>query len=556
MDQAFFDVLADQESLNEALETRDLKAADSIYSELFRQQAQVIDDPYEFKSLLTPRRSGKTHTAIAYSVIECLRNPGAIVIIVTLTLKSAKRLYWNPILAFSDRFGLNLRRPGGVHHTNAEARFENGSQLFLMGAETKAEIEKLRGGSYDLVIVDECKSFSEHIFRELTDDILSPACQDRGGTLFILGTPGSVLAGPFYEATYPHYKDPHTGNPVSRLYEDPAPYWVESGEDPEWSRHTWTQKENTKTKNDLWKSSLKKKRIKRWADDNPTWLREHLGQWISMGDSMVYAYSRILTADKEADMPRCVYRRGAGDGFDKHGLSDREEWRYVLGMDLGYEDDLAIVVAAYSPTLDEMYIVYEFKQPHMIISQVASQIAHITQMFDDRIEAMVVDTGAGGKMLVESMNEMYGTFLIRAEKSAKNDYVELLNSDLHDGKLKVLADGELAHEWLNLQWDLSDKTKKDLVRSGKLKEDRLCANHLSDATLYTWRFCLHHFSRDRVDGPAKESSEWYDERDMEAAIAAVERREKAVYDGEWNQDDMEPDREFDREWNTDTSWLT
>ena len=113
MDSHFFDVLADQENSSAAMQKRDLKAAASIYDELFRQQAQVIDDPYEFKSLLTPRRSGKTHTAIAYSVIECLRNPGAIVIIVTLTLKSAKRLYWNPILGFSDRFGLNLRRPGG-----------------------------------------------------------------------------------------------------------------------------------------------------------------------------------------------------------------------------------------------------------------------------------------------------------------------------------------------------------------------------------------------------------------------------------------------------------
>jgi hypothetical protein len=568
MDDHFFQQLAEEDALAQKLSERDALAADAIYYELFEQQQGVIDDPYEYKALLTPRRSGKTHTAIAYSIIECLRNPGAIVIIVTLTLKSAKKLYWDAILGFSDKYGLNLRRPGGVHHTNAEARFENGSQLYLMGAETKSEIEKLRGGSYDLVIVDECKSFAEHIFQELIDDILSPACQDRGGTLFILGTPGNILAGPFYEATYPYAKKTTVINgkkidyPVSRLYSNPGEFWEnppldEDGDpfEPEWSRHTWTQKENTRTKNDLWKSSLRKKKSKKWADDNPTWLREHLGQWISMGDAMVYAYARIVTADKGLDATRCTYRRGTGAGFNRHGLPDSEEWRYVLGMDLGYEDDLAIVVAAYSPNIDKMYIVHEFKQPHMIISEIATQIEHLQRVFEDKIEAMVVDTGAGGKQLVESMNAMYGTYLVRADKTAKTDYIELLNSDLYDAKLLVLPDGELAREWLNLQWDLSSKTKTELVRTGRLKEDPKCANHLSDAALYTWRFCLHHFSRDKINAPVEGTEEYYDEMDYEDAVAAAQERNRIAAQGEWGTPGHTLDPEFDQEWNLDTSWL-
>lgn len=553
MSQSFFRNVLEEVAEDSVLEDRDLKAAGCIYEELFEEQRWVLDDPYRFKSLLTPRRAGKTFTAIAYGLHTCLTNPGSVVIIVTLTLRSAKRLYWRPILDFSDKYGLNLRRPGGAHHTNAEANFENGSHLFLMGAETKAEIEKLRGGSYDLVIIDECKSFTEHIFRELVEEILVPACSDRMGTLLLVGTPGAVLAGPFYEATAPTYKDPQSNMPISRTYKNPEVVWELAGIDPEWSRHTWTQEANI-TVPGLWEDSLQRKRSKRWLDDNPIWLREYLGHWISMGDSMVYAYSRILTEDREKGTPRCVYRRQVGAGFDRWGLTRDHEWRYVLGMDLGYEDDLAIVVAAYAPTLDTMYIVYEFKQPHMIISQVADQIAYINSMFDDRIEAMVVDTGAGGKMLVESMNEMYGTFLVRAEKQCKNDYVELLNSDLWDGRLKVPSDGELAHEWLNLQWDLKDKTKKDLAKVGKLVEDRRCANHLSDATLYTWRFCLHHFSRSGDVAVAPETSEWYDEQDRIDADAAVAARSSRKDDDEWTQEDLEPEWEFDKDWR-DVSWI-
>jgi hypothetical protein len=551
---AFFNKVTNQDNLEQALADHDNAAAKCIYDELFQEQQWVIDDPYRFKSLITPRRAGKTFCAIGYGIHTCLTKPGAVVVIVTLTLRSAKRLYWNPILEFSDKYGLNLRRPGGVHHTNAEARFENGSQLFLMGAETKSEIEKLRGGSYDLVIIDECKSFSEHIFREMVEEILIPACSDRRGTLMIVGTPGAILAGPFYEATYPDYKDPKSNTPITRAYNEPDVLWESSDYDPEWSRHTWTQEENTSV-DGLWADSLKRKKSKRWADDNPIWLREYLGVWVSMGDAMVYAYSRILTADKGEATPRCVYRMGAGTAFDRWGLPREHEWRYVLGMDLGYEDDLAIVVAAYSPTVDCMYIVYEFKQPHMLIPQVAKQLKHIQSMFGDNIEAMVADTGAGGKMLVESINDMYDFFFVKAEKNSKNDFVELLNGDLYDGKLKVLADSELADEWLKLQWDLKDKTKKDLVQEGKLKEDRSCANHLSDACLYTWRFCLHHFSTEKVEGPEEESTEWYDDADMKAALEAVTRRDNAEEDDEWSAGEFDPDVEFDKDWR-DTSWLT
>jgi hypothetical protein len=552
-DEFFFNSLAQQDQFEDSIQERDTKAAEGIYLSCFEEQRWVMDDPFRFKSLLTPRRAGKTYTAIAYALNVCLRNPGAVVVIVTLTLKSAKRLYWNPILEFSDKYGLNLRRPGGVHHTNAEARFENGSQLFLMGAETKSEIEKLRGGSYDLVIIDECKSFSGYIFRELVEEILIPACSDRQGTLLVIGTPGHTLQGPFYEATQEGWRDPDHDNIVSRSYMDPEGFWDSPDNIPQWSRHTWTQQENTSTPN-LWSDSLNRKKAKRWADDNPIWLREYLGKWISMGDSMVYAYARVLEADKGQAQARCTYRRGTGEEYDRWGLRRDLEWRYVLGMDLGYEDDLAIVVVAYSPYLDTMFVVYEFKQSHMIMSEVARQIKHVQGLFDDKIEAMVVDTGAGGKLLVESLNAMYGTFLIRAEKNAKYDFIELLNSDIYDGKLKVLADSELAREWLNLQWDLREKTKKDLVRLGKLVEDRNCDNHLADACLYTWRFCLHHFSRDKIEGPAPESKEWYDQQDMLDAIEAVQRRERVDEVSEWDNGDMDPGREFDG-WERNTSWI-
>lgn len=548
MDDGFFEGLADEQALQASLADRDNLAARGLYAGLFPLQKQVIDDPYRFKSLLTPRRSGKTHTAIVYALKQCLETPNSVVVIVTLTLRSAKRLYWDPILAFSDQYGLNLRRPGGVHHTNAECRFENGSKLFLVGAETRAEVEKLRGGSYDLVIIDECKSFAEYIFNELVNEVLVPALSDRNGTLLIVGTPGSVLAGPFYEATYLGYRDKHD-KPVARAYADPDPFWEDPEEEPRWSFHTWTQEANTKCANDVWQDSLKRKKANRWSDDNPIWLRESLGQWVSSGDAMVYAYSKILTSDGGAARARCTFTPERSPKHNQWGLPRDHEWRYILGLDLGYEDDTAIVVVAYSPTVDTMYCVYEFKQPEMTIGAVNAQLQDVKAMFNDEIEVMVAD--CANKQLIESMNELYGLYFQKAEKNAKNDFIELLNSDLWDGKLRVTADSELAHEWLNLQWNLSKGTKTDLSRSGQLKENPKCANHLSDAMLYTWRFSLHHFSREKEEGPEEESDEWHTNIDYEAACRAAERRNGMTESSEWDEGIDDTPFEFD----TDISWL-
>lgn len=541
----FWQHRAKREKEQAALRSRYTKAAAAIYDELFPEQQAVIDDPFRKKSVLCPRRAGKTHTGIAYALHTCLLNPGANVVIVTLTLKSAKKLYWKPVLELSDRYGLNFRRKGGIHNTHGIIRLENGSELTLVGADSYAEIEKLRGPAYDLVIVDECKSFGAELFRELVEEVIIPACSDRNGSLLLIGTPGAILSGPFFEATYPEYLDPEHGEPITRLYSNPDVYWNNLARNPKWSRHTWSSEHNI-FKPDVWKNALQEKIDSRWADDNPIWLREYLGLWVPLGDAMVYAFASILTADRNEELPRCIYRFGKGDGYNKWGLDSRHDWRFVMGLDIGFEDDTAISVGAYSPTKGEMYIVYEWKQPKLVISQIASQIKLVSELFNGQIEAMVADTGSGGKTTVESLNRMYGTFLVPAQKTAKNEFVQLFNSDLYDGKIKVLADSELAYEWRNLQWYLRDKTKKELSRSGQLRENPKCPNHLSDATLYLWRYCYHHFSRDIEERPMRGSEAWEQEQEARDIEEMNQRRRQAKEDEDFGWDSTDED---DDGWN-------
>lgn len=450
--------------------------------------------------------------------------------IITLTLRSAKRLYWDPLREMNSRYGLNLE----FRLSENAVYFPNGSKVFLNGAENMKDIEKLRGGSYKLVLIDECKSFDIYVFRELVDDILRAATNDCNGTICVIGTPGSILEGPFYEATCPGLKD-EDGDLITRTFSDPEPFW-EANPDKlhRWSRHSWSVQENVHCPQ-IWQDFLEDKKRKKWSDDNPTWQREALGRWVSMGETSVYALNSLVANDGGPSKCRAVWQKGRGDKFNENGLSKDREWRYLLGMDLGFNDDLAIVVVAYCPTINCLYQVYEFKAQHMIVPQIASLIKRIQKQFD--IEAMVADTGNLAKMVIETLNTQYGFFFEPAEKSEKFDYIELFNSDMYDGKLKILHNSELYREMMHLQWDLKGfNNKRDATRRGKLKEDPKQDNHLCDAILYTWRFSLHHFSREAEPELEVDTTEYWaswDEQQYQEACDKREKQEELIFEEEW-----------------------
>jgi hypothetical protein len=532
LSDAFFQNLRLEAEGSQERITQDAVIAANILADLFPQQRDVVTDPYKRKAVLCPRRAGKSWTALSYAFWTALSTPESLVAIVTLTAGSAQRIYWKTLLKFGKRYGLNLDRQGALNHTNLTITLENGSVIFLVGAATRAEIEKLRGNSYNLVVIDECKSFSASVLEELTEDILDAATADSAGTIMMIGTPGNVLAGPFYEATFPGYtrKDPEaeTAYPISRTFAAPEPYWATTDHLPEWSFHRWTLADNVKEPRG-WENALLSKRRKRWSDDNPKWRREYLGEWATSDDVLVYAFSKLLASDGEANC-RAVWSPGAGASFNKWGLPADEEWRYILGCDLGFEDDTAIVVLAYSETSDTLYQVYDFKSRHMNASDVGEKLVSVQAEFDNKIEVMVSDSGPMKQML-QDLNERYGLGLVPAEKNQKYDHIELVNSDLHDGKFKVLRDSELVHEWIHLQWDLDNGSREEMVRRGKLAEDKRCANHLADAALYAHHFSIHHFARAKARHVEVGSAQWLrDQRD--AAITAATRRRQMNRTGE------------------------
>jgi hypothetical protein len=95
----------------------------------------------------------------------------------------------------------------------------------------------------------------------------------------------------------------------------------------------------------------------------------------------------------------------------------------------------------------------------------------------------VVD--GSNKQAVAEMQLRHELSLTAADKREKADFIQLMNGELIQGKIK-LSDQckELKDEAGTLIWVVKD----DQIVFPR-KENPNCANHLTDAWLYAWRFC-------------------------------------------------------------------
>lgn len=395
--------------------------------DLFDYQLNFIDDPAKLKTALCSRRAGKTYCACYYLIEVATRKPGSISAYIALTRGSAKRLMWAELKRAARKYMLDVK----FNNSELIATLKNGSQIILTGANDEADVDKLRGSAYALVILDEAASFGPHM-DSLVEEVLEPALVDHKGTMAMIGTPSAACSGMFHNAT------------TDKSYG--------------YSNHAWTIRDNPHIPHsEEWLAKRKKQRG--WADHNPIYLREWCGQWVRSDDSLVYRFT-------EKNIVQSI-------PLHEH------EFEFVLGVDLGYEDSTGFVIGAFTRDLPDFYVVETHKEKHLIPSQIAERIREYHGVYNFTV--MVADTGGLGKSIVEEFKTRYYLPMRPAEKRHKLSYQELLNGDLADGKVKVLEGSDLLEEWKYLQYDEAKRRDSDRYE-----------NHLSDACLYAWRESRHY----------------------------------------------------------------
>lgn len=431
----------------------------NLLSDSFQHQIDFIKDPSKLKVAFCTRRAAKSYTGGLYLVKTCLENPGVTCLFIGLTRLSAKGIIWKDVLkAINKRFKLKMK----FNETLLSITFPNGSVISIIGVDSdESEKEKALGQKYKLVVCDEAASYSIDM-RELVYGILKPAVVDYEGTICLMGTSGNLTKGLFFDIT--------------------------KGIEPGWSVHQWTAHDNPYVEKQ-WKAELADIAVNRpLFMETPLFKQWYLNQWVVDFDSLVYKFNE--ERNTYATLP--VHLKG--------------EWQFILGVDLGYEDPSAFIVVAWHEHEKNLFIIDCYKKSKMDITDVANTIKALKAKYS--IHKVIVDNA--NKQAIEEIQKRHQLPLIPADKAGKSDFIEIMNAELIQARIKVHPKfgRALVDEWLNLVWK---------EKGNKREENPSCDNHLADACLYAWRYCYQYLSEAPKAVMAYKSKEWY-----EAEVNAME----------------------------------
>jgi hypothetical protein len=266
-----------------------------------------------------------------------------------------------------------------------------------------------------------------------------------------------------------------------------------------YSVHHWTLKDNATIPNV--EAELERIRNKyKFTENTPKYRREYLGEWVRDAEGSAYTLSTS---------------RNIVDRFPEE-LAD--DWRHVLGVDVGINDPCAFVLGSYSQQLGELYI----RESEEVEVENVSESAGIVENYISRYDNLIViaDSGGMGKAFVEEWATRYQIPVFAAQKANKAGKIALVNADLQAGILKIVKDTnkDLIDHLRILQWD------QDLLDRGHYVFARGFRDHLPDALQYLHTETHHYIHTPRVS--VDTSYEARMKREAEKMEEAQERRVK------------------------------
>lgn len=451
---------------------------------LFKEQLDFVGDPARFATAVCSVRAGKTTACAADLIATALANPGTTGLYITLARSSAKRIVWPELMRINRYFGLG----GEPNLADLSLTFPNGSILYCGGANSEMEIEKYRGlSNVVLVYLDEAQAFREYI-RELVDEIIVKRLYDTNGRCRVIGTPGPLLAGYFWEISH----------------------------SPEWSHHAWTlhhnhhiQRKSGKTADELIEQDCRRRGV---SIEDPCIQRECFGRWTYDPASLLLSYNPDINDYDE--LPPGKYT-------------------YILGVDLGTRDADSLSLLAYCDGSPITYLVEEILTPNQLTDDLALQIKEL--MADHEIAGMPADTGGLGLKIVEDLKARYGIPLTPADKKGKMANYKHLNNALRTGIFKARRTSRFARDCNLLERDNDKSTPDRIVVKGH--------SDAVDSCLYAFKLSPAYAFVPPTPKPKIGTPEFTKEQEelhLKAAVEKVKRLTDAAQGkteyGTWNKD--------------------
>lgn len=480
--------LSDMDEELELLARQWLKKHDrprfSVDEFCFGKQKDFVLDKSDFATAICSRRAGKTLACIADMVSTALARERVNCLYLTLNRLSAKRIIWPDLIRINREYGLNAK----INESELTLTFPNESVIYISGASDAAEIEKYRGMALILCYIDECQSFKSYI-EPLIEDVISKCLIDYRGRLRLIGTPGPVPTGYFYNQT----------------------------QSPNYSHHYWTMFDNPwlPIKSGLSHQELLQRELDRKGVDttDPSIQRECFGKWAFDPDALVFKYSEEKNDYRQ--LPNY-----------------HSSFNYVIGVDLGFDDSDAVAVLGWHKDNPQLFLVEEIVKDKQGITELADQLKALVERYNpDRI---VMDTGGLGKKIAEEVTKRFGIHVQAAEKQRKFEYIELLNDAMRTKKFMAKKESRFVQDTKLLEWDREDPNPD------KLKIKDTFHSDICDAVLYAFREAYHWAFEPKPEPIKQYTDRWYKQQQDEMWEQAYKRQREL-------EEDVGPFGDFDLE---------
>ena len=385
-----------------------------IRESCFDVQQQILDTKQKVIMLMAGRRAGKTEVDIRKAAQVAL-TPHSIVLFVGLTYTRCMDLFWNPLNDLVKEYSIGITREA---RNEGVLVLDNGSEFHFVGNSTVTERDKLRGGKYDLVIIDEAQS--QPALAYLIESVLEPTLKDKQGTLLISGT------GPRVRGTRWGF------------------LWNEREKFPA-LRLNWNMTDNPYMPD--CKSILATTRAEKgWTEDNPVYVSEYLGKECFDDDALCFRLteSNFFTRPQLAE-----WVKG----------QPPSDIKFVAGIDYGFVDSTAVSLLCYSIHKEGVYLIYENKFNRSGVTEVIKALDDCIMAMGDPVFANVpqqnkkllgyADT-AGGMQSVTLEMIRHGYNILSAIKDNKAFAIEQLQEEVRRHTLKVEQAGPFADESLRI----------------------------------------------------------------------------------------------------------
>lgn len=475
--EAAAEELARRRALQLAHDQRAAGVAAELRAGLSLKQRAFLEDTSELVVAITARQSGKTEVSCR-KLVECLLSkPDAMAYYAAPTRTIAKDTIWARLKRLCAFYGIN-EHTARINETELSITLPSGAFIRLIGVPDKKRADRIRGQTFDLLVIDEAASFDGGVLSYLIEDSADAALDIRAGQTVVISTPGMVPSGFLYD-----------------LHQSPA---ITAG------RHAWDTFSNPAYKDPA--ANLARVRAKfGYTETTPKYLRERLGQWVT-------------------DLTSQVYQINAENLIDEPGPWDCT----VMGIDFGWRDQSTICVLGWTSGSKELTVQYSWGESEMTLTDFAAQIKRAR----DKYKPIAIVADGAARQSLEEIQAHHGIYMEPVQKAPgyKVPLIAQVNSDLRRGLIKIPRSAPLVAQARVLQWAPNGRG---------VKEDQRQPNDLLDAFLYGYSKATAYLESAPAPVPVYGSDEFW-KRESEARkdrLIAEAQDERPAYE---RRDDGDP----------------